>query len=115
MSIVQIDSESLQLLVAQSCSTPKGRGGRGGARNTTHMSSLATTSNVGGPSSSTEAGKCGEGSCVSDESDSDSSYFDSNDSDDETSNSNGSGSHSNSMPCVAQRGKQVNTPKSKQV
>ena len=81
-----------------------------------HTSSLATTSYVGGASSSADAGKFGEGSCVSDESDSDSSYYDSNDSDDDASNSNGSGngSHSNSVPCITPRGKQVNTPKQKQ-
>ena len=75
-----------------------------------HTSSLATTSNVGGASTPAEAGS------VSDESDSDSSFYDSNDSDDEASNSNGSGngSHSNSVPCVTPRGKQVNAPKPKQ-
>ena len=67
---------------------------------------------MGGASS----GKFGEGSCVSDESDSDSSYYDSNDSYDEASNSNGSGngSHSHSIPCITPRSKQVNTPKPKQ-
>ena len=82
---LQIDSETLQILTAQSCSTPKGKG-RGGARHVTCTSSLATTSYVGGASSSTEAAKFGEGLCVSEESDSDLSYFDSNDSDDEASN-----------------------------
>ena len=77
-----------------------------------HTLSLATTSNVGGASSSAEAGKFGE----SDESDSDSSYYDSNDSEDEASNSNGSGngSNSNSVPCITPRSKQVNTSKPKQ-
>ena len=104
------------MLTSQSYSTPKGKG-RGGAKHLTYTSPLATTSNVSGASSSAEAGKFGEGSCVSDESDSDSSYYDSNDSEDETSNSNGSGngSHSNSVPCIAPRGgKQVHTPKQKQ-
>ena len=111
---MQIDAETLQVLTAQSCSTPKGKG-RGGARHMTYTSSLATTSSVGGASSSMEAGKFGEGACVSDESDSDSSYYDSNDSDDEASNSNGSGngSNSHSIPCMSSRGKQVNPPKPK--
>lgn len=71
---------------------------------------------MGGASSSTEAGKFGEGLCASDESDSDSSYFDSNDSDDEASNSNGSGngSHSQSMSCLPAQSKQVNPTKPKQ-
>ena len=71
---------------------------------------------MGGASTSAEAGKFGEGSCISDEFDSDSSYYDSNDSDDEASNSNGSGngSNSNSVPCITPRSKQVNTPKPKQ-
>ena len=106
-----MEPETLQVLIAQSTSTPRGKG-RGGARHLTHTSAAATSSIVGGASAS---GKCGEeGSGGSDESDSDSSYYDSNDSDDEASNSNGSGSgsHSNSTP-VPQRGKQVNPPKSK--
>ena len=101
----------LQVLIAQSYSAPKGKE-RGGAKYTTVASSLAATSSMGGPSSSTEVGKFGEGSCMSDESDSDSSYSDSNDSDDEASNSNGSSSGPHSMTtCMPQRGKQSQSTK----